>query len=83
MSQFITLGNGTRQGDVLSPWFFARYLRELLSEVIKTGVGCNIGGLTINVLAYTDGIVLIASSWRGLQQVIHVSAEQMLKSTWK
>jgi hypothetical protein len=75
-SQFFTLGNGTRQGGVLSPWFFARYLRELLSEVVGAGVGCNIGGLTINVLAYADDIVLIAPSWRGLQRLIDVVAVQ-------
>ena len=75
-SQFFTLGNGTRQGGVLSPWFFARYLRELLSKVVSAGDGCNIGGLTINVLAYADDIVLIAPSWRGLQRLIDVVAAQ-------
>jgi len=29
ISAFFTLGNGTRQGGVLSPWFFARYVMDM------------------------------------------------------
>ena len=74
-SQFFTLANGTRQGGVLSHWFFARYIRELLSDVVSAGVGCNIGGLAMHVFAYADDIVLIAPSWRGLQKLICVVAD--------
>jgi len=34
--------------------------------------GCNIGGLFINVLAYADDFVLIAHSWKALQQLLAV-----------
>jgi len=79
LSQFFTLGNGTRQGGVLSPWLFARYIRDLLKEVVTSRVGCNIGGLFINILAYADDIVLIAPSWHGLQQLLDIVAEQSAK----
>jgi len=63
MSDCFRIGNGTRQGGVLSPWFFARYVRDLLSEVVNSRIGCNIGGIFLNILAYADDIVLMAPSW--------------------
>jgi hypothetical protein len=43
MPQFFTIGNGTRQG-VLSPRLFTRYIRDLLAEIVNSGIGCNLGG---------------------------------------
>jgi len=72
LSSFFTMGNGTRQGGILSPYLFSRYIRELLLELETSRVGCNIGGIFINVLAYADDIVTSALSWRGLQQLLTV-----------
>jgi len=72
MSSFFNIGNGTRQGGVLSPYLFSRYIRELLSELEAARVGCCVGGQLINVLAYADDIVLLAPSWKGLQQLLSV-----------
>ena len=58
---FFTLGNGIRQGGVLSPWFFARYVRDMLARVASSRIGCNVGGMFINA----DHIVLLAPSWHG------------------
>ena len=70
LSQFFTLGNGTRQGGVLSPWLFARYIRDLLKEVVTSRIGCNTGGLFINILAYADDIVLTRMSAGGCCRAI-------------
>ena len=70
VSQFFSIGNGTRQGGVLSPRLFARYIREVLYAVVNSGIGCNVGGLMLNTLAYADDIVLICPSWRGLQRLL-------------
>lgn len=43
-----------------------------MSQISNTGVGCNIGGIFINVLAYADDIVLLAPSWNALQQLLSV-----------
>jgi len=45
-------GNGTRQGGILSPYLFTRYIRELICTIAQSNVGCNIGGLFYNILAY-------------------------------
>ena len=63
MSDWFSIGNGTRQGGVLSPAFFARYIREVLNEIMASGVGCHIGDVCFNVLAYADDLVLLAPSW--------------------
>ena len=43
-----------------------------MSQISTTGVGCNVGGIFINVLAYADGTVLLAPSWNALQQLLSV-----------
>jgi len=45
LSEPFLLGNGIRQGGVLSPYLFSRYIRELLAEVVSSNIGCNIGGI--------------------------------------
>lgn len=51
----------------MSPYLFSRYIRELIFEIINCKVGCNLGGVFYNILAYADDIVLLAPSWAGLQ----------------
>lgn len=76
MSNCFSLGNGTRQGGVLSPWLFARYIRGILVEVVTSGVGCSIGNLVVNILAYADDMVLLAPSWLGLQLLLNIVSVQ-------
>jgi len=38
-------------------------------------VGCNVGGVYINILAYADDVDLLAPSWRALQYLINVLAD--------
>jgi len=64
--------NGTRQGGVLSPYFFSRYIRDLIASIANSDVGCKLSGHFVNVLAYADDIVLIAPSWKALQQLLNV-----------
>ena len=70
-SRFFTTTNGTRQGSILWPYLFSRYIRELLYEVVQSKCGCCIGDMMLNVLAYADDIVLLAPSWRAIQDLMH------------
>ena len=72
VSSCFRLGNGTRQGSVLSPYLFSRYIRDMIKSIADTGIGCAINNKLINILAYADDIVLIAPSWRALQILINV-----------
>jgi len=61
-SESFGIQNGTRQGSVLSPYRFTRYIREVLSGIVDSNIGCNIGGYMVNILAYADDLVLLAGS---------------------
>jgi len=54
MSGFFMVSNGTRQGGSLSPFLFCCYIRDPLQEAAQSAIGCNVGGLTMNILAYAD-----------------------------
>jgi len=74
---------GTRQGGILSPTLFSRYIHDLLAEVTQLHVG-----LFVNVLAYADDIVLLVPSWSALQHLLsvlrqHVSNIDMMCNTKK
>jgi len=70
LSTCFTIGNSTRQGGVLSPYLFSRYMRGMIHSIANRTVGCNIGNMSVNILAYADDIVLLSPSWRGLQLLI-------------
>ena len=57
---------------ILSPFFFTHYMRELLCVIVRSNIGCNIGGVFYNILAYVDDTVLLAPSWRALQILINL-----------
>jgi len=59
-------------GGVISPYLFARYIRELLGSVRNTGIGCFVGDVRMNILAYADDIVVLAPSWHALQMLLNV-----------
>ena len=66
MSEAFCISNDVRQGGILSPYLFTFYIRDLLDKLVNTRIGCNIGGIFFNVLAYADYMVLLAPSWSGL-----------------
>ena len=76
------MGNGTRQGGVLSPRLFNRYIRELLHDLIACRMVCNIGGMFYNVIAYADDIVLLGPSWHAMQHLLDILVLGVKQLTW-
>ena len=70
VSSSFSIGNGTRQGGVLSPCLFNSYISKLIVNIHVISIGCNIGGLFMNILEHADDVVLLAPSWLALQQLI-------------
>ena len=85
VSGFFMASNGTRQGGILSPILFCRYIRDLglLHDIAQAGIGCNIGGVFINILAYADDIVLLAPSWRAMQDLLVILERHTVKIDMK
>ena len=72
ISSCFRICNGARQGGVLSPFLFTRYIRDLITQVVDSKIGCCINGHIFNILAYADDIVLLAPSWTALQRLISI-----------
>ena len=64
------IGNGARQGGVLSALLFSFYINDMIGQVKELPVGCGLGYHKTNILCYADDIVLLAPSASGLQQII-------------
>ena len=60
--RYCTIEKGVRQGGILSPLLFKLYVDDVLREITESGVGCRLGILRVNVLAYADDIVLLADT---------------------
>ena len=71
ISDGFKVGNGVRQGGVLSPYLFNVYMDELSSNLNKLNIGCSIGSSKINHVMYADDIALISPSVKGLQQLLN------------
>jgi hypothetical protein len=39
---------------------------------VGTRLGCNIGGIVINALAYADDVVMLAPAWRAIQRLLDI-----------
>jgi hypothetical protein len=57
-SQFFTVSNVADKRSVC----FARCIRDLLTELMHSGTGCNVGGVIVNILVYANDIMGIATS---------------------
>ena len=71
VSSPFSVGNGVRQGGILSPFLFRFYVRNIISTITGLGYGCNVGGTFINMLMYADDMVLLAPSWNALQCMLN------------
>ena len=75
--------NGTRQGSVLSPFFFGVYVDELLENLRRAGVGCHIAGKFFGSAGYADDIFLLAPCRSAMAQMIEICEEFGMKNNLK
>ncbi|MFZ2537928.1 MAG: reverse transcriptase family protein [Oscillospiraceae bacterium] len=75
-SDEFSIGNGVRQGGILSPFLFRFYIQHLIATVTQSRIGCNLGGYFVNLLAYADDMVLLAPSWAALQSLLNIVHEE-------
>jgi len=51
-------------------------LKQILVKLVSAQIGCNIGGIVMNVLAYADDIVLLAPAWRAMQRLLDILSDE-------
>ena len=68
-----TIVNGVKQGGVLSPTLFTNYIDDLLDQLKKSNVGCNVGNIYCGAFGYADDILLIAPTKTGLNKMISIA----------
>ena len=74
----MTMSNGTRQGAILSPLFWAVYANPMLHRLRSLGLGEHIAGIFMGVLCYADDMLLIAPT-RNAMQCMLLELEQFAK----
>ena len=70
------LCNGVRQGGVLSGHLFNIYINSFSEKVSVMKVGCKLGIIRSNIIAYADDIVLLAPSAYSLKLLIDTAYEE-------
>ena len=72
LSEWFSIGQGVRQGCILSPHLFNIYAEAIVREALDNFEGSiTIGGRTVNNLRYADDVVLIAGSMQELQELVN------------
>ncbi len=75
MSQQFTVCNTIKQGEVISPIFFAVYIYGLLGRLKESGIGCYMGNSYVGGMGYADDINLLCPSQNGMQQMVDMCVD--------
>ena len=69
-SSQMTISNGTRQGAILSPVFWAVYADPMLKRLRELGLGAHVAGLFMGAVCYADDVLLIAPTRNAMQRML-------------
>ena len=72
LSSSFQVGNGVKQGGVLSPVLFNIYMDKLSMTLNNTAIGGQLGDQLLNHLCYADDMCLISISSAGMQELLNV-----------
>ena len=75
VSETFPIGNGVKQGGVLSPHFYCTYTDDLFSLLRKKKTGCWVDSKFVGILGYADDLLLLSPSLDGLQAMINTCGE--------
>ena len=69
------VGNGVRQGGLLSPALFNQYMDNLSKQLGRCKTAWLIGNTVLNHLIYADDLAIMSPSTVGFQQLLNVCSE--------
>ena len=64
------VGNGVRQGGIISPLLFNVYKNDLIKSITSCNNDCKLGTDRVNIICYADDMLLLAPSAKGLQILV-------------
>ena len=79
LSDSWTVLNGVRQGGILSTILFNVYINDLIDSIASSRIGCRLGNVNSNIIAYADDIVLLVPSASGLQHLLNLLYKEVKK----
>ena len=79
LSSPFSVGNGVRQGGLLSPALFNLYMDALSRQLAECRTGCMIGNSLINHFMYADDLALVSPSSAGFQHLLNICSEYGVK----
>ena len=71
-SDTFPIRNGTRQGSIASPVFWAVSCDQLIKELRDLGIGAYVAGVFMGASAYADDLVLVAPTRHAMQLMLGV-----------
>ena len=78
-SASFAIGNGVKQGEVLSPLLYNIYIDDLFKILRRKKTGCWVNGSFVGILGYADDLLILAPSLDALQEMI-TTCENYAKS---
>ncbi len=66
------VGNGVRQGGILSPFLFNLYMDNLSDKLNLSDIGCITGNTRVNHLMYADDLVIFSPYSGGLSALLKI-----------
>ena len=72
LSNYFTIGNGVRQGAVLSPLLFTVYIDMLLIRLHDLSLGCHVGPIFADTFGYADDVALVSPTLYAMDKIINV-----------
>ena len=68
-SSLVSNFNGTRQGAILYPLFWAVYADPMLKHLRRSGLGDHVAGIFIGAVCYADDMLMIAPSRNAMRRM--------------
>ena len=72
LSDHCSIGNGVRQGAVLSPLLFTLYIDMLFIRLQDLCLGCHVGPIFAGSFGYADDVALVAPTLYAMDKMINV-----------
>ena len=74
-SRFFSIGNGVKQGAILSAILYCVYTNGLFQKLRQQKIGCFVEESFVGVLGYADDIYLMSPTLDGLQSMLYICEE--------